>query len=659
MKRFSIFVLLLVLLSISLGFSTQVSKGLRLEIDPKEAPLETEALIILTNIGTEPITIHKIVVKRPRGTEDELKFEPGLNLDPAVNMIFVYPLDWPSGNVSEEGNYTVTASFDSMEVVEIFSRVAVADLTITALSAEQRATCSWEADVKARVKNIGDGAASGVVVAFYVDGTRLSTPSSFDLAPGQEKTVSTSWTMGTGSYTLYAKVDPDNAISESNEANNELTKSVGVEVERKCDWDPCAKIECGYNADKCGTECVRTERYCCYPQNGQCREWCERCVEERSKYCCWCVGGWVNCRDCPVLHDPDHSQFPALIDQGQAAKIPWSGWWWPLRDSVNPNLYDKGGPLDKYDQYILATRGYNPGAREWEEKAQGSALLFFTIEVERDNLKGRVVLGKHGSTIDNETLAALDLLKELITGVTPQDQIEERIKQLEETMFVGGLWWKSFKGDIPSLQDLLANAWTIKSESREEGGEAAGWMGICHGLAAASVMEDEPMQPRTLHGIDFTVADLKGLLTKVWQEAYFESWEPTPKNFHEKLQEIIGAQGKPLIMDLARGIVAANHPAYQYEIKKVKEEGATATFEVKVWFADYASPDFVGTNTFTRTYSYSLVFDDQGNIIGDGTWISTDYPDSLWIPTAPRPGNPRVDLAIVYEILRGPSSPEP
>jgi hypothetical protein len=285
--------------------------------------------------------------------------------------------------------------------------------------------------------------------------------------------------------------------------------------------------------------------------------------------------------------------------------------------------------------------------------------LFFTIEVERDNLKGSVVLGKHGSTIDNETLAALDLLKELITGVTPQDQIEERIKQLEETMFVGGLWWKSFKGDIPSLQDLLANAWTIKSESREEGGEAAGWMGICHGLAAASVMEDEPMQPRTLHGIDFTVADLKGLLTKAWQEAYFESWEPTPKNFHEKLQEIIGAQGKPLIMDLARGIVAANHPAYQYEIKKVKEEGATATFEVKVWFADYASPDFVGTNTFTRTYSYSLVFDDQGNIIGDGTWISTDYPDSLWIPTAPRPGNPRVDLAIVYEILRGPSSPEP
>ena len=53
-------------------------------------------------------------------------------------------------------------------------------------------------------------------------------------------------------------------------------------------------------------------------------------------------------------------------ETGRASKTPWSGHWWPFKESSSPNLYDEGRTLSKYDQYVEATRGNNPGAREWE-----------------------------------------------------------------------------------------------------------------------------------------------------------------------------------------------------------------------------------------------------------------------------------------------------
>jgi hypothetical protein len=33
------------------------------------------------------------------------------------------------------------------------------------------------------------------------------------------------------------------------------------------------------------------------------------------------------------------------------APRPWSNWWWPLTDSINPNLYDPGEAMNKYDLF--------------------------------------------------------------------------------------------------------------------------------------------------------------------------------------------------------------------------------------------------------------------------------------------------------------------
>lgn len=44
---------------------------------------------------------------------------------------------------------------------------------------------------------------------------------------------------------------------------------------------------------------------------------------------------------------------------------PWAGHWWPMAPSGR-NLYDDGEALALYDQYVLKTRGYDPGAQQWE-----------------------------------------------------------------------------------------------------------------------------------------------------------------------------------------------------------------------------------------------------------------------------------------------------
>jgi hypothetical protein len=47
--------------------------------------------------------------------------------------------------------------------------------------------------------------------------------------------------------------------------------------------------------------------------------------------------------------------------------VPWSGWWWPAT-GAGPALYAADGPLAKYDQYVAAATGIDPGTRNWERQ---------------------------------------------------------------------------------------------------------------------------------------------------------------------------------------------------------------------------------------------------------------------------------------------------
>ena len=61
-------------------------------------------------------------------------------------------------------------------------------------------------------------------------------------------------------------------------------------------------------------------------------------------------------------------QFPLALNtitETKTASEPWAGWWWPLWDGNNPNLYDITGnwqPLKRYDDRVKPSSS----ARDWE-----------------------------------------------------------------------------------------------------------------------------------------------------------------------------------------------------------------------------------------------------------------------------------------------------
>jgi len=58
---------------------------------------------------------------------------------------------------------------------------------------------------------------------------------------------------------------------------------------------------------------------------------------------------------------------PPLVYTGEAARKPWSGWWWPANDVVyGPRLFDSDGPLARYDNFVASLGRPDPETMEWE-----------------------------------------------------------------------------------------------------------------------------------------------------------------------------------------------------------------------------------------------------------------------------------------------------
>jgi len=78
--------------------------------------------------------------------------------------------------------------------------------------------------ISATIENTGKGPAYGGSAALYVDGTIISSASVSSLNAGKNKTVDFSWKpMNEGKYALWVSADPNNAIKELHETNNNNT----------------------------------------------------------------------------------------------------------------------------------------------------------------------------------------------------------------------------------------------------------------------------------------------------------------------------------------------------------------------------------------------------------------------------------------------------
>lgn len=130
---------------------------------------------------------------------------------------------------------------------------------------------------------------------------------------------------------------------------------------------------------------------------------------------------------------------------------------------------------------------------------------------------------------------------------------------------------------------FLISGWEVLN-SYNPGGES--WWGHCNGWAAAAILTNEPREPVEFdaggHQIEFTTADIKGLLTEshygVFSQFYGSRYNDeeddvtdlTPKAFHQIISFFIGDLGVPLVFDTTATEAVWNFPAYGYEMK-VKE----------------------------------------------------------------------------------------
>jgi|GEM_PF-1078228 len=177
------------------------------------------------------------------------------------------------------------------------------------------------------------------------------------------------------------------------------------------------------------------------------------------------------------------------------------------------------------------------------------------------------------------------------------------------------------------------------------------WWGHCHAWAAAAILETtEPTTSKTKRGVDFAIGDQKGLLTEChyddpvngdfWGTRYNGPDDDIndiyPHDFHNVLLDEIGADSTSVVMDTCATEQVWNYPAYMYSMKYDPDIGDPSKTHVTctVWFADdNVDPDYVGTDSFTKTYYYYLT-GGTSNPTG-GAWEGdsvNDHPDFVWHP---------------------------
>lgn len=267
--------------------------------------------------------------------------------------------------------------------------------------------------------------------------------------------------------------------------------------------------------------------------------------------------------------------FPSAIPnpEGEATGV-WAGHWWPMLPGGN-NLYGDAGPMEKYDAYLLAKTGTNPGAKAWE----------------------------------------------------------------------------------------VANHKTEDSKNS--------WWGHCNGLAAASILEDEPKTSGSAHGVTFSVGDKKGLYTEInngggadlfigarnnsetdTTSAAFK--DVHPYDFHRTLVQWIGINREPVVMDVNAGFQVWNYPVYKYRMTTSPHaEAGKLNVTTTIWKVNFASPNHVGVVSAQSTYTYWVSVDAQGNpISGRSEWTGSsvnDHPDFIWHPNGRGTPNP-IKYPLVKEI---------
>jgi hypothetical protein len=138
----------------------------------------------------------------------------------------------PNNKISESNEKNNEAS----KTITVSSvGVLIPDLTLTTVDIAFTPETPTEGDsvtIKATIHNFGNGSASDVKASFYYGSPATETLIGIDtvasIAAEGTGTASVVWTAVKGIHEIYVVVDPDNVIDETDESNNQASKTIEV-----------------------------------------------------------------------------------------------------------------------------------------------------------------------------------------------------------------------------------------------------------------------------------------------------------------------------------------------------------------------------------------------------------------------------------------------
>ncbi len=288
--------------------------------------------------------------------------------------------------------------------------------------------------------------------------------------------------------------------------------------------------------------------------------------------------------------------YTAAVDEQYR---PWAGAWWPLkkgelvfgyeydRDTFSKLIQDKIDPIKKeMDELSAEIRKmddrYSDEANEKRSEYRKKQievhelLTDFYNEIQRDFDGGKIRiedgrLRKDADTTTNEDGDEVEVPEWNydINKLSPMDKFAL-------TEYLNGN-----STDNP----FYLSSWEILN-SYNPGGDS--WWGHCNGWAAAAILTNEPTESQTIeaggHEIEFSTADLKGLLTEAHystsSQFYGERYngeeqdvsDLSPEHFHKLVTFYLKEQGVPFVFDTTAKEAVWNYPAWKVEIE-MEENG--------------------------------------------------------------------------------------
>jgi len=195
-----------------------------------------------------------------------------------------------------------------------------------------------------------------------------------------------------------------------------------------------------------------------------------------------------------------------------------------------------------------------------------------------------------------------------------------------------------------------------------------GWFGHCNGWTAASIRHAEPEHSVRANGVEFTPADIKGLLAEVYiyndhEMLAGENVDLNPGTLHAILANWLGRGSHPIAMDSDPGEEKWNYPIYSFASGFAKRSEREIEVRTNILYAkDTEDREFNQSPRIheMKSFHYMLHLDARGNIDGGYYFGDSDRIDFIWVPLSPKQsgdegnvaGNPYVDVAKVMELWR-------